>query len=100
VVPDHDVLKERPDSLSRRIEAGRRRFIERGELTPTIQTDIEGFYRRSAAISANISDAISKGDTWDLIRYELERDFSSLSQDFEQFEERLDAEEMKRRGST
>ena len=61
---DHDVLKERLDALSRLIEASRRRFIERGDLTPTFQTDIEGFQRRSSAIAANISDAISKGNTW------------------------------------
>jgi hypothetical protein len=99
-VSDHDALKDRLDALSGRIEASMRRFTERGELPPAIQTDLGGFRTRSVTIAQKINDAISKGDTWDIMRYELERDFSSLSQDFEQFEERLDAEEMRRRGSS
>jgi hypothetical protein len=105
---DHDVLRDRLDALSRRIEARTRELTERGELTANVRTDFDGFHRRSTCINQKISDAISKGETLGIIRHELERDFSSLSEDFdefeeridEEFEERLDAEEMRRRGST
>ena len=96
----HDVLRDRLDALTRRLEARTRELTERGELTANARTDVDGFRRRSACINQKISDAISKGETLDIIRYELERDFSSLSEDFEEFEEQLDAEEMRRRAST
>jgi hypothetical protein len=97
---DHDMLQNRLDALSQRIEASKRKFTERGELTTNIDADLNGFHGRLATISQKVNDAISKGDTWDIIRYELERDFGSLSEDFEQFEQRLDTEEMRRRRST
>ena len=105
---NHDMHRDRLDALTRRIEARTRELTERGKLTANVRTDFDGFRRRSACINQKISDAISKGETLDIIRYELERDFSSLSEDFEEFEERLDeefeerldAEEMRRGGST
>ena len=93
--------RDRLDALTRRIEARTRELTERGELTANVRTDFDGFRRRSACINQKISDAISKDDTLDIMRYELERDFSSLSEDFEEVVERLDAEEMRRiRGPT
>lgn len=97
---NHDVLQDRLEALSGRIEASKRKFTEQGELTTNIDANLDGFHRRLAAISQKVNDAISKGDTGDIIRYELERDFGSLSEDFEQFEQRLDAEAMRRRRST
>jgi hypothetical protein len=96
----NDVLRDRLDALTRRIEARTRELTERGELTTNVRTDFDGFRRRSACINRKIGDAISKDDTLDIIRHELERDFSSLSEDFEEFVERLDAEAMRRSGST
>jgi hypothetical protein len=93
---NQDALRERLDALSRRIEASMRKFAWRGELTANMQTDHDGFITRSASINQKINDAITSGDSWDVIKYELERDFSSLSQDFEQFVKRLDDEQMKR----
>jgi hypothetical protein len=96
-VSNHDALRDRLDDLTR---ARTGELTERGELTANVRTDFDGFRRRSACINQKISDAISEGKTLDIIRYELERDFSSLSEDFEEVMERLDAEEMRRRGST
>jgi hypothetical protein len=96
---DHDALKARLDGLSRRIEAARCNAAE-GELTPAFDKHLDGFQQRSAAITQKLNDAISKGHTWEMIGYELERDFGSLSDDLKQFEEHLDTEQMRRRRST
>jgi hypothetical protein len=93
---NQDALRDKLDALSRRIEASRRKFESGGELPANMQTDHDDFLTRSASINQKINDAITSGASWDVIKYELERDFSSLSQDFEQFEKRLDDEQMKR----
>ena len=60
---------------------------------------MDEFRKRSASIKEKLDAALSKGNMWDIIKYEFERDFHSLSDDFTLFEERLDAETMKQRGN-
>jgi hypothetical protein len=93
-----DVLKDRLDALSRRIEARKRELEEQGAFSGIHTTGMDDFRKRAAWIKEKLETAISTGVSWDIVKYELERDWNSLYGDFEMFEERLDAEAAKRIG--
>jgi hypothetical protein len=95
---DRDALKDGLDALSRRIEARKRELNEQGVFSGIHTTGMDEFRKRSSSIREKLKTAISSGGSWDIVKYELERDFSSLYHDFEMFEERLDAEALKRIG--
>ena len=86
-----DALRERLDALSGRIDKRVRELQERGTFSSVHGDGMKEIRKRSAAIQAKLDAAIARGDRWDMLRYELERDFHSLNEDFEEFERRLDA---------
>ena len=55
--------------------------------------------RREASIKEKLDSAIHKGETWDSLKYEFDRDFNGLIEEFAQWEEQLDAEAIKREGN-
>jgi hypothetical protein len=90
-----DAFRERLDALSSRIERRIRELQERGAFSGVHGDGMKDIRKRSAAIQAKLDAAIARGDRWDMLKYELERDFHSLNEDFQAFERRLDASIMK-----
>ena len=86
-----DALRERLDALSGRIERRVRELQERGAFSGVHGDGMKEIHKRSAAIQAKLDAAIAGGHRWDMLKYELVRDFHSLKEDFEEFERRLDA---------
>lgn len=91
-------LKNRLDALSRRIETRKRELNEQGVFSGIHTSGIDELRKRSSSIRETLETAILSGCSWDTVKYELQRDFTSLYRDFEMFEECLDAETMKRIG--
>ena len=58
----------------------------------------ESIRKRQVSIQEKLDSTIHNGATRDLIKYETERDFTGLIEEFVQWEKRLDAETMKREG--
>jgi hypothetical protein len=92
---DPDALRDRLDALSGRIDKRVREWKEHGAFSGVNGTGMDDIRRRSAAIKKRLDAAIARSSNWDMLKYELERDFHSLSEDFELFEKRLDASAMK-----
>ena len=95
---DPDLLRDRLDALSCRIEERLREFDQRGTFSGVHSDRMDDIRRRSAAISQKLDAAITQGGRWDILKYELERDFHALNEDFAVFEARLDAEVLKQSG--
>lgn len=92
---DPDALRDRLDALSSRIDRRVRELKERGAFSGMHGAGMDDIRRRSAMIQERLDAAIARGSSWDMMKYELERDFHSLNEDFESFEQRLDASAMK-----
>jgi hypothetical protein len=95
---DHDPLRDKFDAFSRRLDARVREFKERGEFSGMHEEFTESIRKRQVSIQEKLDSAIHNGATRDLIKYEIERDFTGLIEEFVQWEKRLDAETMKREG--
>jgi hypothetical protein len=95
---DHDPLRDKLDAFSRRLDARVREFKERGEFSGMPEAFTESIRKRQASIQEKLDSAIHEGATRDLIKYEIERDFTGLIEEFLQWEKRLDAETMKQEG--
>ena len=95
---DHDELRDKFDAFSRRLDARAREFKERGEFSDLHEPFLESIRKRRASIKKKLDSAIQRGAKWDIIKYEAERDFNGLIEQFEQWEKQLDAESMKRAG--
>jgi hypothetical protein len=94
-IQEPDALRDRLDALSGRIDRKVREWKERGAFSGAEGAGMDEIRRRSAAIQKRLDDATSRGDTWKMLKYELERDFHSLKEDFREFERRLDAGAMR-----
>jgi hypothetical protein len=94
---DLQALRDKLDAFSHRLNARVSEFKKRGEFSDTQQPIADGIRKRRKAIRAKLNAAIRKGAMWDSIKYEFERDFNALSEEFLQWEERLDADAMKRK---
>jgi hypothetical protein len=92
---DQDALRAKLDALSDQIEKRIRELKERGAFSDVHETGMEEIRKRSVSIKKKLDAALAKGDSWDILKYELERDFHSLNEDFALFEKRLDADTMK-----
>lgn len=92
---DHDVLRDRLDAFSRRLETRVHEFKERGAFSDAEEASAEGMRKRHAALKQKLDSAISKGATREVVKYEVERDFNSLFDDFALMERRLEAEAMR-----
>jgi hypothetical protein len=90
-----DALRARLDALSGRVDRKVREWRERGAFSGADGAGMDEIRRRSAAIQKRLDDATAKGDTWKMLKCELERDFHSLNEDFQEFERRLDASAMR-----
>ena len=95
---DHDQLRDRFDAFSRRLDARVREFKERGEFSGMSEPFLESIRKRQASIKKKLDSAIQHGAKRDIIKYEAERDFNGLIEEFAQWEKQLDAESMKREG--
>jgi hypothetical protein len=95
---DQDALKHRLYELSDRIETRVRELKQRGAFSDVHEAGMDEIHKRSASIKEKLDAAIGRGCNWDLLKFELERDFHSLNEDFGLFEKRLDADTMKQGG--
>ena len=95
---DHDPLRDKLDAFSRRLDARVREFKERGEFSGMHEAFTESIRKRQVSIQGKLDSTIHNGATRDLIKYETERDFNGLIEEFLQWEKQLDAETMKRIG--
>jgi hypothetical protein len=59
---------------------------------------LESIRKRQTSIKSKLDSAIQRGAKRDIIKYEAERDFNGLIEEFEYWEKRLDADTMKREG--
>src|ERR1700730_4855270 len=95
---DHDPLRDKLDAFSRRLDARIREFKERGEFSGMHEEFTQSIRKRQASIKEKLDSAIRDGVARDLIKYETERNFNGLIEEFLQWEKQLDAETMKRIG--
>jgi hypothetical protein len=95
---DHDELRSKLEAFSRRLDARAREFKERGEFSDIHEPFLESIRERQASIKKKLDSAIQHSAKRDLIKYEAERDFNGLIEEFLQWEKQLDAESMKREG--
>ena len=95
---DHDPLRDKFDAFSRCLDARVREFKERGEFSGMHEDFTESIRKRQVSIQEKLDSTIHNGATRDLIKYETERDFTGLIEEFVQWEKRLDAETMKWEG--
>jgi hypothetical protein len=70
---------------------------KRGEFSDAHKAFLNPIRQRSDKLRKRVVEAQQKGTTWELMKTEFERDFSSLFDDLSLWEERLDAEAMKDR---
>jgi deoxyadenosine/deoxycytidine kinase len=93
---ERDQMRARLDEFSHRLDARTREFEQRGELSDlhrSLLGQIEGRHQR---LQAKVAAAEAGGSTWDVVKAEFERDFSSVQDDLLLIDERLDADQMKR----
>jgi hypothetical protein len=95
---DHDELRDKFDAFCRRLDARTREFKERGEFSDIHEPFLESIRKRQTSIKSKLDSAIQHGAKRGIIKYEAERDFNGLIEQFEQWEKQLDAESMKRAG--
>jgi hypothetical protein len=95
---DHDPLRDKLDAFSRRLDARVREFKERGEFSGMHEEFAQSIRKRQASIKEKLDSAIHNGATCDIIKYETERDFNGLIEEFLQWDKQLDAETMKLEG--
>ena len=97
---DLAVFRRKLDDLSRRIDARTREFKQNGEFSDVQEAMINQICQRQDKLRMKVDAAAREGTSWDLVRAEFTRDHSSIFDDLLQFEERLDADAMKKRNST
>ena len=95
---EQQALKKRLDSLARRLDAKIREFRDRGELSATDKTFLEGIRKQQASLEEKLEIAIKKERPWDVTKSEFELGFGALTEELVRLGRRLDAEEMKRSG--
>jgi hypothetical protein len=92
---EHNALRDRLDALSGRIDRRVREMQQRGAFSGIHGAGMDEIRKRSAAIQKKLDAAIARGDRFETLKCEFERDFHSLNEDFEAFEQRLDASAMR-----
>jgi uncharacterized coiled-coil DUF342 family protein len=89
-------LRRKLDEFSARLSARIEEFTKKGEFLTAHRDSINRIRDRSDQLRARVVDAQAQGTSWDLIKAEAARDYSSLFDDFSALEERIDAEFLKR----
>ena len=92
---ERDRMRARLDEFSRRLDARTREFENRGEFSDLHRSLIGKIERRRERLRAKLASAEASGSTWEVVKVELERDFSSIDDDLLLLDERLDADQMK-----
>jgi hypothetical protein len=89
---EQDALKKKFDAFSSQLEARVREFKERGTFSGAVEAGSNEMRNRLDAIQKKLDAAIDGGLTWDVVKYDIERDLSGVTEAFTSFGERLDAE--------
>jgi hypothetical protein len=90
-----NALNDKLAAFSRRLDARVREFKERGEFSDIHEAFAETLKKRQEFVKERLDSAIHSGTTGGILKYEIERDFNGLPEDFAQWEKQLDAETMK-----
>jgi hypothetical protein len=89
---EQDALRKKFDEFSSHLEARVREFKERGTFSDADEAGSREIRGRLEAIQRKLEGAIAGGETWGILKYDLDRDFSAVTEAFTSFGERLDAE--------
>ena len=89
---NHTELDDRLASLSCRIAERVRQLKEHGRFTDEFERVVSEIQARQERLNARVSAAIDSGKSWDLIKAELERDYSSLFDNAASFEQKIEAD--------
>ena len=89
---NHTELDDRLASLSRRIAEHVRQLKEHGRFTDEFERVASDIQARQKRLNDRVSAAIESGKNWDLIKAELERDYSSLFDNVVSFEQQIEAD--------
>jgi hypothetical protein len=95
--PDKTAFRKKLDELSDRLHARMEEFRKKGEFSDIHEALMNQIRERNEELKKKVSEAEQKGTRWQLMKAEFARDYSSLFDDLLEFEERLDAEIMKKR---
>ena len=91
-------LDDRLASLSRRIGERVRQLKENGRFSDEFERVAADIQARQTHLNARVSAAIDSGESWDVIKTELERDYSSLFDNVTHFEQQIEADFAKSSG--
>jgi hypothetical protein len=92
---ERDDLKVKLKEFSRRLDARRQEFALRGELSDQHQSLVDEIQCQQDRLQTKLDRVEASGTPWAVIKAEIESEFQSLADKLAQFDERLDAEEMK-----
>jgi hypothetical protein len=93
--PDIAAFRKKLDDLSTRLRARSEEFRRTGEFTDIHAKLLDEIHQRNDALKGKVAEAERKGTTWELVKAELARDYSSLFDNLLQIEARLDAATIK-----
>lgn len=93
-------LRQELAQFSRRLDSRVREFQKDGEFSDVHGRLLDKLRDRQRRVEEKLKTAEQNGSTSDVLRIELERDFQGLSDELLLFEERLDAEQMKRQNGS
>jgi hypothetical protein len=83
--------------LSLRLESRRREFEDDGEFSQTHRELMAQIDERRDQLRKKVETAVAQGTTWDIVKAELARDYAAIFDNVLLFEERLEANAMKKR---
>jgi deoxyadenosine/deoxycytidine kinase len=92
---ERDQMRARLDEFSRRLDARTREFEQRGEFSDLHRSLLDQIEARRQGLQAKLASAEASGSTWEVVKDEFQRDFSSIHDDLLRIDERLDTEQMK-----
>ncbi|MGA2127688.1 MAG: hypothetical protein ABSG76_16230, partial [Xanthobacteraceae bacterium] len=87
------------DDLSRRLDARTQEFRRNGEFSDVHEALVNDIRKRHDQLRTKVDAVVHEGRSWNLVKTEFIRDYSSMFDDLLQFEERLDADEVARQGA-
>jgi len=89
---EHDALRTKLDAFSRRLAAAVEEFKGRGEFSARHEAMSDSLRKRGASIRQKLQSAIDRREEWNVLKYDIERDYADLAVDFEQFVRELDVD--------
>jgi hypothetical protein len=93
---ERDDLKVKLNEFSRLLDKRRQEFASRGELSDEHQSLADEIQRQQDRLQTKLDRVEASGTPWAVIKAEIESEFQSLSDKLALFDEKLDADEMKR----